>query len=147
MFGKRHYVNYRIPMTTEKHIDFPKLPTYDSISCGVKFYSEHQMRAYVAADRAQRQAGQEPYAWCIPVYGHQQFTTSPSVAEEWAAQECPVTPLYTAPPAAPVPDPQRLTVSRQFLSDCLKHLRHIERKTVYDARDLREYIERALGSE
>lgn len=56
--------------------------------------------------------------------------------------------LEAAPPPAQVPetDPQRLSVSRDFLSDCLKHLQHIERKTVYDARDLRDYIERALQS-
>lgn len=55
------------------------------------------------------------------------------------------TKLYTAAPQPALPEVERLVVSRQFLSDCLKHLRHIERKTVYDARDLREYIERALG--
>ena len=94
-----------------------------------------------AADRAQRQAGQEPAGYFYKCNGKWVQELGESIGLPA------VTPLYTTPPAAPVPDPQRLTVSRQFLSDCLKHLRHIERKTVYHARDLRDYIERALGSE
>jgi hypothetical protein len=61
-------LNRKTKMTTEKQINFPPLPKPASVSVensdpgSVELrdnYTAQQMRDYVAADRAQRQAGQE----------------------------------------------------------------------------------------
>jgi hypothetical protein len=75
MFGNRHYVKYRNPMTTENMIDFPPLPEsavqYDTDleaheeQIGYAFTAQ-QMRDYVEADRTQRQDAE---TWSLYIAG------------------------------------------------------------------------------
>lgn len=49
-------------------------------------------------------------------------------------------------PACAAPAPTQLIVGKEFLEKTLKHLEFIEQKTIYDARDLRDYIKQKLAA-
>lgn len=95
-------------MTTDKQIDFPPLPEPTVNTALQQYpptaYTARQMRDYVAADRAQRQARQEPVAWLYKSgadfdgnewHDSYEVTTSKQVAQ---FKNKNAVPLYTAAP-------------------------------------------------